>query len=149
MTSQLVIKALLIASFALVGLIMVVPRTGARPLALRRLSTLLLIVVAILAVINPAWLSQLAALVGVGRGTDLVVYVLAVLFFGHTVASRTRTTQINQQITDLARKLAIAEAPSPSRSAGPAAPVAAELGEPMAPKQSSIHSAPEQDLSSH
>lgn len=114
MTNQLVIKILLIAGFAIVGLILVLPRQGTRPLAIRRLTTLLLIVVAVLAVINPEWLSQLAALVGVGRGTDLVLYVLVVLFFGHTVTEKMRSTALSRQVTELARAVAISQAPDPA-----------------------------------
>lgn len=114
MDGQLIIKTLLIATFVLFGLIMVLPRQGARPLAIRRLVNLLLIGVAILSVLNPEWLSRLAALLGVGRGTDLVLYVLVVLFFGHTVAVRMRLAATDKQITDLARAVAIGRAPDPA-----------------------------------
>ena len=114
MTNQLVIKILLIAGFAIVGLILVLPRQGTRDLAIRRLATLLLIVVAVFAVIFPEWLSRLAALVGVGRGTDLVLYVLVVLFFGHSVTEKMRSTALSRQLTELARSVAISPAPDPA-----------------------------------
>lgn len=114
MDSQLIIKVVLIGLFVIMGIIMVVPRQGARPLAIRRIVTLLLILVAILAVLNPDWLSELAALVGVGRGTDLVVYVVTVLFFGHMVAARNQSAATDRRITDLAREVAISRAPDPA-----------------------------------
>lgn len=131
MTSQLVIQILLIAGFAVIGLIVVFPRPGARPLAIRRLATLLLIVVAILAVMFPQLLSQLAALVGVGRGTDLVLYVLVVLFFGHTVASRAQSAARERQITDLARAVAISQAPDPATALPPGPQGPRALGGPQ------------------
>lgn len=113
-SSQLIIKTVLIALFAIMGIIMIFPRQGARPLAIRRLVTLLFIAAAILAVLNPEWLSQLAAFVGVGRGTDLVLYVLVVLFFGQMVATRTHSAATDRKITDLARAVAISRAPDPA-----------------------------------
>lgn len=107
MDSQVVVKTLLIASFVVLALVIVVPRRGARPLAIRRLTVLLVFLLAASAVIRPEWVAALARLVGVGRGTDLLLYALVVLFAGDFVASRLRYSNLEQTVTELARQLAI------------------------------------------
>lgn len=123
MDSQLIVKALLITSFVVLALVIVVPRKGARPLAIRRLTVLLVFLLAIVAVISPDWVSALAAMVGVGRGTDLVLYALVVLFAGQTITSGIRYSSLEQNTTELARQIALLSAdpidhPDESRRGG-------------------------------
>ena len=117
MADQIVVKVLLIV--ALLGLmaILLVPRKGARPLAIRRLTYLLLLLAGIAAVIAPGWLSWLAELVGVGRGADLLLYVFVLVFISHSMASKSRHAASDQRFTDLARVVAIGNA-EPADEAG-------------------------------
>ena len=114
MGSQLIIQIVLIAALLLIAAVLLLPRKGARSLALRRLTTLALLIAGIAAVINPHWLSWLAGFVGIGRGTDLLLYVFIIVFMGHTVTAGMRASLADQQITQLARELAILNAPDPN-----------------------------------
>lgn len=117
MSDQIVIKILLV--IGLIGLmaILLVPRKGARPLAIRRLTYLLLLFAAIAAVVFPSWLTWLAELVGVGRGTDLLLYGLVLVFISHLMASKSQHAASNQRFTALARTIAIS-AVEPAAEAG-------------------------------
>lgn len=117
MGDQIVIKVLLIMGLlALMG-VLFIQRPGARPLAIRRLTYYAMLVGAVGAVLFPGYLSQLAALVGVGRGTDLLLYGLVLVFISHTIASKSRHAVSDQRFTALARRFAIAEA-EPAAAAG-------------------------------
>ncbi|MEA5122004.1 MAG: DUF2304 domain-containing protein [Propionibacterium sp.] len=117
MGDQIVIKVLLITALVVLMAILLVPGKGARPLAIRRLTYLLLLVAAIAAVIFPNWLSWTAALVGVGRGTDLLLYGLVVVFISHSMSSKSRHVESDRRFTALARRIAIDDA-EPASEAG-------------------------------
>ncbi|MDK7733868.1 DUF2304 domain-containing protein [Propionimicrobium lymphophilum] len=117
MGSQIVIQIVLIAALVFLMFALFNTRAGARPQAIRRLSYLLLLVVAIFAVIFPGTVSWLASLVGVGRGTDLVVYILVLMLISHLISSRSSSAKQNQRFTELARYIAINEA-EPAEEAG-------------------------------
>ena len=89
----------------------VMRRTGADShLAIRRLLLGLFVVVAILSVLFPQWLSWVANLVGVGRGTDLLLYALVVVFLAFIYTQYRRNTEQQRQVTLLARRIALLEA---------------------------------------
>lgn len=94
-------------------------RTGAdNHLAIRRLLFGLFVLVAVLSILFPQWLTWVANLVGVGRGTDLLLYALVVMFLVFVYTQSRRNTAQQQRITLLARRLALLQAPSePSRPA--------------------------------
>lgn len=84
-----------------------------RSAALDRLIALGFFVLACLAVMFPEFTSVLAQHLGVGRGTDLLLYVFfaASLFFGILMYSR--TMRLEARITELVRHIAVAEARLP------------------------------------
>lgn len=103
------IQLLLIASIVVLGLL-VMRRTGADShLAIRRLLLGAFVLVAILSVLFPQWLSWLANLVGVGRGTDLLLYALVVVFLAFVWTQYKRNLAHQRQVTRLARRLALLE----------------------------------------
>lgn len=114
MDNQILIKVVLIVVFVIVGLFLVIPTRGARNLAVRRLTTVLLCLIAIFAVVFPDVINALANILGVGRGTDLLLYGLIVVFVGNSMAASRRSRHTESQITDLARKFALAEAGVPN-----------------------------------
>lgn len=78
-----------------------------RQLALRRMGGLALAGIGVVAVIWPDLTTQAANRMGVGRGTDLVLY-LAVLGFGFVaIAVYQRISTLESQITTLTRELAL------------------------------------------
>lgn len=85
--------------------------------ALRRLLYGLFVLAAILSVLFPQWLSWLARLVGVGRGTDLLLYALVVMFFVFVYTQYRRNVAIQRQLTLLARRVALQQALEEERAA--------------------------------
>ncbi len=116
MDGQLGIKILLIAGVLAVALFILWPGRGARRLALRRLGTILVVLVAIGAIIFPQALAAVASWLGVGRGADLLLYGLVIVFAGWAFMSRVERRQMEAQITSLARAQALAGAPRPWES---------------------------------
>lgn len=103
----MIIKILLIAAFAVLALYLIAPISGQRGLAIRKIVYALLFVVAALAVLFPSWVSNLAEIVGIGRGTDLLLYGFIVVFLGVSFSLRRRTKILEAAITELARAVAI------------------------------------------
>jgi hypothetical protein len=101
-----VILLVSISSIALVG--MRAPR-GARHLALRRIAMITFVLFAAASVLFPEVWNALANAVGVGRGTDLLLYGLILAFLGYTATSYLRFRGLEAQITLLARRIALDE----------------------------------------
>lgn len=114
MDSQFWIKAVLIIVFVIVGILLLLPTRGARNLAVRRLTTVVLCAVAIFAVAFPDVINSIANVLGVGRGTDLLLYGLIVVFVGNSMAASRRHRQTEAELTRLARHVALSEAPDPA-----------------------------------
>lgn len=103
------IQLLLISSIVVLGLL-VMRRTGADShLAIRRLLLGAFVLAAVLSVLFPQWLSWLANLVGVGRGTDLLLYALVVVFLAFVWTQYRRNMATQRQVTRLARRIALLE----------------------------------------
>ena len=113
----MVIQIVLILGVALGGGALMRSSGGARHQAARRLLLLGFIVLAIVSVLYPKLLTHVASWVGVGRGTDLVLYLLFVLVLGFMATTYRRFRDMEQQITVLTRRLALDEAVLPEQSA--------------------------------
>jgi hypothetical protein len=107
------IRMLLVVAVGLVSLALLKGHRGARHQALRRLSLLAFALVAGLSVLFPQAWQRAAEAVGVGRGTDLLLYGLIVAFLGFVATSYLRFRDLQHQVTELARRLALDEAPAP------------------------------------
>jgi hypothetical protein len=110
---QFIIKVILVLAFAAFAVFLMLPGRGVRHAAIRRLTMVGLLAVTVLAVVFPSIVNQVAHFVGVGRGTDLLLYGLIVVFIGNSILVQRRHRNTERQITDLARQLAILQAPSP------------------------------------
>jgi small membrane protein len=106
----MVIQIVLILGVAIGGGALMRSSGGARHQAIRRLLLLGFIVLAIVSVLYPKLLTHIASWVGVGRGTDLVLYLLFVLVLGFMATTYRRFRDLEQQITVLTRRLALDEA---------------------------------------
>jgi hypothetical protein len=111
--SQIIIQILLVAAFVLFALIVIVPTKGTRHLAVRRLSMLAILGLGVLTVAFPDITTATADSVGVGRGTDLVLYVFVVVFVGNSIFNAAKFRHHERDLTKLARALAIRDAPRP------------------------------------
>jgi len=92
-----------------------------------------LMLVVVIAVVSPALVSRAAQLVGVGRGTDLVLYTVSVAFGFYVVNQYLRSQDAREELHRLARRIAVVEAAdkyglsaidprSQARSSAPAEP---------------------------
>ncbi|WP_420113217.1 DUF2304 domain-containing protein [Pseudactinotalea sp.] len=106
---QLVIKILLLIGVAVATVLLTRSSSGARHQAIRRVLLVVFALVAAVVIVQPSLFSGLARLVGVGRGTDLLLYALAVAFACFLASYYGRQRALNRQITELTRALALAE----------------------------------------
>jgi hypothetical protein len=83
---------------------------GARTQAVRRLGLLLFAAFAVWSILFPSVWNRIARLVGVGRGTDMVLYALVVAFLSFTVTTYVRFRDFESRYTKLARRQALVEA---------------------------------------
>lgn len=110
------IQLLLIGAIIVLAVFMM-RRTGAdNHLAIRRLLMGLFVVAAVLAVLFPQWLSWLAQLIGVGRGTDLLLYALVVVFLAFVYTQYRSNLAMQRKITQLTRKIALLDATQTEQS---------------------------------
>jgi hypothetical protein len=83
---------------------------GARAQAIRRLGLVLFAAFAVVSILFPEVWNRIAHVVGVGRGTDMVLYALVVAFLSFTVTTYLRFRELETRYTKLARRLALDEA---------------------------------------
>ena len=110
----MIIKILLISATLVFGLLTL---RGGRPgtnQALRRMALLALVPFGVVAVAFPDTTSWVANLVGVHRGTDLVLYVFVMMFLFTTLANYQRLHQLESQLIKLTRELALHESSTQS-----------------------------------
>lgn len=83
---------------------------GERSLALKRIFAILFVAAAIVAIVFPEVLTSVANFFGIGRGTDLLLYlfIVAMLIFAVTVVRA--KARSDARVTDLARAVALMEA---------------------------------------
>jgi hypothetical protein len=106
------VGVVLIAVVALAALVLLRGQ-GARHQAVRRLGLVAFAGLAIVAIVFPDALTVVANAVGVGRGADLVLYLLVVVFFSYVATRFVRDKRQDAHLTLLARRQALAEAPPP------------------------------------
>src|SRR5450631_1239994 len=125
-------KIVLIQLLLIVVVILVAARLlrgrGARTQAVRRLGLLVFAGLAVWSILFPTVWNKVARLVGVGRGTDMVLYALVVAFLSFTLTTYVRFHDFETRYTKLARRLALDEAGPPR----PAASGAEQQEEPYA-----------------
>ena len=92
---------------------------GARAQAIRRIGLVVFAAFAAVSILFPDVWSRIARLVGIGRGTDLVLYGLVVAFLSFTVTTYLRFRDLETNYTRLARRIALSEAPPPEEAGGP------------------------------
>jgi small membrane protein len=90
---------------------------GARTQAVRRLGMLLFAAFAVWSILFPSVWNRIAKLVGVGRGTDMVLYALVVAFLSFTLTTYVRFRDFEARYTKLARRQALDEAGPPPDAA--------------------------------
>jgi len=95
---------------------------GERSQALRRIGLVLFAAFAVVSIIFPDVWNQIARLVGVGRGTDVVLYALVVAFLSFAGTTYLRFRDMETRYTRLARRIALDDARDAPPPAAPDAP---------------------------
>jgi hypothetical protein len=102
-----IVKLLLIGSVLAILAWVIRARPSNQRLALTRMASIAVAACWVLAVINPDGVTWIANRIGVGRGTDLVLYVLVVVFTVSSVAQYQRLRRLDDRIAELTRMQAI------------------------------------------
>ena len=115
---KIVLIQLLLIAVVVLAAVRLLRDRGARNQALRRLGLMLFAAFAVWSILFPSVWNQIARLVGVGRGTDMVLYALVVAFLSFTLTTYVRFRDFEARYTKLARRLALDEAgpPQPTRT---------------------------------
>jgi hypothetical protein len=114
---KIVLIQLVLIAVVILTLFRLLRARGARPQALRRLGLMLFAAFAVVSILFPSVWNQIARIVGVGRGTDMVLYALVVAFLSFTLTTYLRFRDLETRYTTLARRLALDEAAPPQASA--------------------------------
>ena len=121
----MLIQALLILAAALLFVLFLRRSQTARLQAFKRIGFLLFCAFGVLAVLRPSVMTWLANRVGVGRGTDLLLYILTVVFGFFALNTYLRFKDTERRLTRLARAMAIRDAIPPDPAAQTPAAAAA------------------------
>lgn len=109
----IIVQLLLVLAVGYGALTLVRGGANAKHQAIRRLVGLAFFLFAALSIFVPDMVSHIARFLGIGRGTDLVLYGLVVLFMITQYTSAHQRAQQETNTTRLARHIAISEAEKP------------------------------------
>ena len=107
---MIVIQVILLAALAFLFLIALRSRSAHSASAWKKMAFALLMVLVVIAVLSPELVNAVANAVGVGRGTDLVLYMVSVTFGFYVVNQYLRSQDARDELHQLARRIAILEA---------------------------------------
>jgi hypothetical protein len=93
-----------------IGIYLIRSDPSARHLALRRLTVFAALIAGAVVILSPGWLTALANLVGVGRGTDLLLYISILVFILYVISDYKKTVLLSRTNTELVRAVTLAEA---------------------------------------
>jgi len=104
--TQLIIIAVLL------GIVIYVIRAdpSARHLAVRRLTVVAVLLLGVVIVVWPGLLTAVANLLGIGRGTDLLLYAGIIAAIIYVVSDYKKSVLASRMTTQLAREVALTEA---------------------------------------
>ncbi|MFE0578850.1 MULTISPECIES: DUF2304 domain-containing protein [unclassified Streptomyces] len=103
------IQLVLIVGSVSMALVFIRTWSQAKNRAWKRIAFSLFVIVNVYAVLRPTDVTWLAQKLGVGRGTDLVLYVMVLAMGFLTLNTFLRFRSLEKKITDLARTVAINE----------------------------------------
>lgn len=106
----MLIRILLIAVTLGLSLLLLRRRSALRARAWKRLVLVALVGVALVSIMRPGLTTTVANALGVGRGTDLLLYMLTAVFLYVVVSIYLKFRDMELQITALTRRSAIDEA---------------------------------------
>ena len=105
------IQILLVVAVVVIGLFLARPNRRRQPSGdPAAVACSAFVIVAIVSILFPQWLSYVANLIGVGRGADLLLYALVLAFLISVATTYRRNVQLNRRITHLAREITLTRA---------------------------------------
>jgi hypothetical protein len=104
----MIIRIVLLLCLGVVAFLML-RTTSSTHLAARRMATVLFLLLGAGAVLFPSAVTWVASLLGVGRGTDLLLYLLVPVFLCVSISMYRRIQELEDRLVTLARRVAIAE----------------------------------------
>ena len=107
---MIIVQFLLIGAFLFLFYVAIRSRTAHSVSASKKLLFFALMAMLVVAVLAPGLVTTVANVVGVGRGTDLVLYLMAVAFGFYVVNDYLRGQDSRNQLHRLARRIAVLEA---------------------------------------
>jgi hypothetical protein len=116
---QIIVQVALVVAVIIVSLALMRGGSNARHLAIRRIMLVLFACLAALSIFFPELLTRVARLLGIGRGTDLVLYGLIVSFLVFMATTYQRFRHMESTLTKLSRRIALDETPPPPGNGGP------------------------------
>ncbi len=108
---MIAIQILLI--LAVIVVMVVFLHQTSRTRALSIIAAVIFAILAIAAILFPETTTWLAQLVGIGRGTDLVLYCLVVFVMFTSIQNSVRRRQDQQRLAKVVRQMALLQAPPP------------------------------------
>lgn len=112
----ILVQSVLVLAVVAVSFALMRGGSNSRHLAIRRILLIVFLIAAVLSIFFPEALSMTASFLGIGRGTDLVLYALIVCFLVFMSTSYQRFRTLESSLTKLARRVAISEAQDPSET---------------------------------
>ncbi|TDK23546.1 DUF2304 domain-containing protein [Arthrobacter crusticola] len=109
----IVVQIVLLVVVVIFSLVLIRGGSNAKHMAIRRIMVLLFAIAAVFSIFFPTILTQLASMVGVGRGTDLMLYAFIVSFLVYMSTTHQRFRQMETTLTKLSRRIALDEAVKP------------------------------------
>ncbi|GAA1613868.1 DUF2304 domain-containing protein [Leucobacter chromiireducens] len=101
---------LLIAAVIVAATLAVRFLPGERSLALKRIFAILFVIAAVVAILFPGALTTVANFFGIGRGTDLLLYLFIVAMLIFATATVRAKARSDARVSELARAVALMEA---------------------------------------
>lgn len=114
----MIIRILLLAGLASIGWLVFLRRNK---MPFHIVTVFVLLAAGVAAIIFPELTSDVARLVGVGRGADLITYISLVAVLFVLVHYYGKFVELQRNVTQLAREIAILRAEQPPDTAQPAA----------------------------
>jgi len=109
----MVIKTILIAAAILLFVFFIRGSHSVKTQAFKRIGFIIFLIISLDAVLRPKDTTWLANKVGVGRGADLLLYMLVAAFAFFAVNTFLRFRNLERRFTDLARSVALRDAQLP------------------------------------
>jgi hypothetical protein len=111
------VQVLLLVAILAVLLVLVRRGNTVRGRAFKRLAFVAFLVATVYAILRPGDVTWVANKIGVGRGTDLLLYCLAMAFFAWAVNTYVRFRNLETRFAELVRAVALQNAQRPTEDA--------------------------------